>query len=191
MKVGILALQGAFAEHFGALQRLDVEATQVYLPKHLDSLDALIIPGGESTAISRLMADFDLVRPIRGLATEGLPIMGTCAGLVLLATDVTDNSVPTLGVMDIKVKRNAFGRQVDSFETDLAVPVLGEEAFRTVFIRASVIEEVGSGVEVLARLPDGVAVAAKQGKLVGCAFHPELTEDLRFHRYFLEIAAAR
>jgi len=191
MKVGILALQGAFAEHFGALQRLDVEATQVYLPKHLDSLDALIIPGGESTAISRLMADFDLVRPIRGLATEGLPIMGTCAGLVLLATDVTDNSVPTLGVMDIKVKRNAFGRQVDSFETDLAVPVLGQEAFRAVFIRAPVIEEVGSGVEVLARLPDGVAVAAKQGKLVGCAFHPELTEDLRFHRYFLEIAAAR
>ncbi|RLC96487.1 MAG: pyridoxal 5'-phosphate synthase glutaminase subunit PdxT [Chloroflexi bacterium] len=191
MKVGILALQGAFAEHFGALQRLDVEATQVYLPKHLDSLDALIIPGGESTAISRLMADFDLVRPIRGLATEGLPIMGTCAGLVLLATDVTDNSVPTLGVMDIKVKRNAFGRQVDSFETDLAVPVLGEEAFRAVFIRAPVIEEVGSGVEVLARLPDGVAVAARQGKLVGCAFHPELTEDLRFHRYFLEIAAAR
>ena len=191
MKVGILALQGAFAEHFGALQRLDVEATQVYLPKHLDSLDALIIPGGESTAISRLMADFDLVRPIRGLATEGLPIMGTCAGLVLLATDVTDNSVPTLGVMDIKVKRNAFGRQVDSFETDLAVPVLGQEAFRAVFIRAPVIEEVGSGVEVLARLPDGVAVAARQGKLVGCAFHPELTEDLRFHRYFLEIAAAR
>jgi 5'-phosphate synthase pdxT subunit len=190
MKIGVLALQGAFIEHIGVFQRLDVEAAPVYLPEELDGLDALVIPGGESTTISRLM-EADLARPVRELATEGLPIMGTCAGLVLLAREITGDSVKSLGLMDIRVKRNAFGRQVDSFESDLQIPVLGEQPFHAVFIRAPIVEEVGSGVEILASLPDGPIVAVRQGKLVACAFHPELTDDLRFHQYFLDIVRSR
>jgi len=190
MKIGVLALQGAFVEHARILQQLDVEASLVRLPKELDGLDGLIIPGGESTTISRLMADFHLMQPLMDLAQAGIPILGTCAGMILLARDVGGNSVPSLGVMDIRVKRNAFGRQVDSFEADIDIPALGAPPFHAIFIRAPMVEKVGPEVEVMGRLPDGTVVAARQDKLVASAFHPELTSDLRFHRYFLEIIAS-
>ena len=190
MKIGVLALQGAFVEHARILQQLDVEASLVRLPKELDGLDGLIIPGGESTTISRLMADFHLMQPLMDLAQAGIPILGTCAGMILLARDVGGNSVPSLGVMDIRVKRNAFGRQVDSFEADIDIPALGAPPFHAILIRAPMVEKVGPEVEVMGRLPDGTVVAARQDKLVVSAFHPELTSDLRFHRYFLEIVAS-
>jgi len=190
MKIGVLALQGAFVEHARILQQLDVEPSLVRLPKDLDGLDGLIIPGGESTAISRLMADFHLMQPLMDLAQAGLPILGTCAGMILLAREVCGDLIPSLGVMDIRVKRNAFGRQVDSFETDIDIPALGAPPFHAVFIRAPMVEKVGPEVEVLARLPDATVVATRQGKLVASSFHPELTSDLRFHRYFLEIVAS-
>jgi 5'-phosphate synthase pdxT subunit len=161
------------------------------LPEDLAGLDGLVIPGGESTTISRLMLEFDLKKPVRGLGREGLPILGTCAGMILLASKVDDSRLEALGLMDIGVKRNAFGRQVDSFETHLNMPALGQEPFRAVFIRAPVIESVGPGTEVLARLPDGAVVAARQGSLLASAFHPELTADPRFHRYFLDTVASR
>jgi 5'-phosphate synthase pdxT subunit len=190
MKIGVLALQGAFVEHARILQQLDVEASLVRLPKELVGLDGLVIPGGESTTISKLMADFGLMQPLRALAQAGLPILGTCAGMILLARDVGGNSVPSLGAMDIEVKRNAFGRQVDSFEADIDIPALGAPPFHAIFIRAPIVEKVGPEVEALARLSDGTVIAARQDKLVASAFHPELTSDLRFHRYFLEIAAS-
>ena len=191
MKIGVLALQGAFIEHIDILKRLDTDAFRVRLPEDLAGLDGLVIPGGESTTISRLMLEFDLMKPVRGLGQEGLPILGTCAGMILLASNIADSRLETLGLMDIGVQRNAFGRQVDSFETHLNMPALGQEPFRAVFIRAPVIESVGPGAEVLARLPDGAVVAARQGSLLGSAFHPELTADPRFHRYFLDTVASR
>jgi len=190
MRIGVLALQGAFIEHIEALQRLKVEALPVYLPKELQGLDGLIMPGGESTTISRLMVDYQLMQPVRDLAQAGLPIWGTCAGMVLLAREVSDFRLETLGLMDIRVRRNAFGRQVDSFETEVKMPALGEQPLHAVFIRAPIIEKVNSKVEVLAKLSNGFAVAARQGKLVASAFHPELTDDLRFHRYFLDLVAS-
>jgi len=190
MRIGVLASQGAFAEHIAILHQLDVDSVPVRLPHQLAALDGLIIPGGESTAISRLMRDYNLLTEIRSLAREGLPILGTCAGMILLGTDSQpDGKWETLGVMDIKVRRNAFGRQKDSFETELIIPILGEAPFPGVFIRAPVIEQVSNGVEILARLAGGTSVAARQGKLLACAFHPELTDDLRFHKYFLDIIA--
>ena len=190
MRIGVLALQGAFIEHIEALQRLKVEALPVCLPKELQGLDGLIIPGGESTTISRLMVDFRLMQPVRDLAQAGLPIWGTCAGMILLAREVSDFRLETLGLMDIRVRRNAFGRQVDSFETEVKMPALGEQPLHAVFIRAPIIEKVNSKVEVLAKLSNGFAVAARQGKQVAAAFHPELTDDLRFHRYFLDLVAS-
>ncbi len=189
MKIGVLAVQGAFAEHIAALKQLEVDTVPVRLPHQLDGVDGLIIPGGESTAISRLVQDYHLITEIRGLAGSGLPVMGTCAGMILLAKNNRGNGLEPLGVMDIEVRRNAFGRQKDSFETELPIPVLGEAPFPGVFIRAPIIEQANNGVEILAKLPDGSGVAARQGKLLACAFHPELTDDLRFHRYFLDIAA--
>jgi 5'-phosphate synthase pdxT subunit len=186
-KIGVLALQGAFVEHIALLARLGVEASPVRLPQELEGLDGLIIPGGESTSIGRLMREYDLMAPLGGLAREGFPIMGTCAGMILLAKQVSDINVEPLGVMDIDVRRNTFGRQVDSFETDLKIPAIGEPPFHCVFIRAPFIERVGDGVEVLARLPDGTGVAARQGNMLALAFHPELTNDLRLHAYFLSI----
>jgi len=192
MKIGVLALQGAFIEHIGILQQLGVEAPAVRLPHELAGLDGLIIPGGESTTILRLMQSFDLFQPLKGLAQAGFPIWGTCAGMICLAKKMANNrDVEPLGVMDIIVRRNAFGRQVDSFETDLEVPALGDGPFPAVFIRAPIIEVVGSGVEILGKLPDGPVVAARQGKLVVSSFHPELTDDFRFHRYFSQIVASR
>ena len=186
-KIGVLALQGAFVEHIALLRRLDVEAFPVRLPRELEGLDGLVIPGGESTTIGRLMKEYDLMTPLRRLAKEGFPMMGTCAGMILLAKQVSGIDVEPLGAMDIAVRRNAFGRQVDSFETDLEIPVIGESPFHAVFIRAPFIESVGDGVEVLARLPDGTGVAARQGNMLALAFHPELTDNLRLHEYFLSI----
>ncbi len=190
MRVGVLALQGAFIEHEKILRRLGVDATEVRLPEELAGLDGLIIPGGESTTIGKLAVKWRLLEPIRALAKAGRPVWGACAGMILMAQKVTDGvpDQPLLGLMDIAIVRNAFGRQVDSFETDLDVPVLGKIPFHAVFIRAPLIERVGAGVEVLARLEDGAVVAARQGNLLATAFHPELTEDDRFHRYFLGLA---
>ena len=191
MRIGVLASQGAFAEHIAVLHRLEVEALPVRLPQELIGLDGLIIPGGESTSISKLMLDYNLMSEIRNLAKNGLPVFGTCAGMILLASEISDLDVEPIGVMDITVTRNAFGRQRESFETKLLVPVLGKKPFPGVFIRAPVIEQANSKVEILARLDDGTSVAARQGKLLASAFHPELTNDLRFHRYFLDIVTGR
>jgi 5'-phosphate synthase pdxT subunit len=191
MRIGVLASQGAFIEHISALRQLKVEALPVRLAPELNGLDGLIIPGGESTAISKLMLSSKLTEEIKSLARKGMPIFGTCAGMIVLSTKNSDQDVAPLGVMDIIVKRNAFGRQVNSFETELAIPVLGEKPFPAVFIRAPLIEQVNGNVEVLARLADGTAVAARQGKLLVSAFHPELTDDLRFHQYFLDMVAGR
>jgi 5'-phosphate synthase pdxT subunit len=191
MKIGVLGLQGSFIEHIAMLSRLGIETVDVRLPESLDAISGLIIPGGESTTISKLLRDFKLTEKIKKLGKAGLPILGTCAGLIMLANRVTGNSVEPLGLMDITVNRNAFGRQVDSFEADIPVTVLGEKPFPCVFIRAPVVEYVGEGVEVLARLQNGRIVAAKQGKLLALAFHPELTADTRFHEYFLTLATGK
>ncbi len=191
MKIGVLALQGAFIEHIRVMRRLGVDAVAVRLPDELQGLDGLIIPGGESTTMLTLMQSYNLIPPLRELAQDGLPVLGICAGMVCLAKQVSHaDSMETLALMDMTVRRNAFGRQVDSFETELAVPALGEAPFAAVFIRAPVIERVAPPVEILARLPGGEAVAARQGRLLATAFHPELTRDLRFHRYFLEIVTS-
>ncbi len=191
MKIGVLASQGAFAEHIAILHQLDVEALPVRLPKELSGLDGLIIPGGESTSISKLMRAYHLMNKVRKLAKNGLPIFGTCAGMILLANETSNSGVEPLRLMNIKVKRNAFGRQRESFEAELSIPVLGEKPFPGIFIRAPVIEQVNSQAEIIARLADGTIVAARQGKLLASAFHPELTEDLRFHQYFLSIVAEK
>ena len=188
MKIGVLASQGAFVEHIAILHQLEVEALPIRLPRELAGLDGLIIPGGESTSISRLILDYNLISEIRNLAKSGLPVFGTCAGMIVLASEISDSEVEPLGVMDIKVRRNAFGRQRESFETELSIPVLGEKPFPGVFIRAPIIEQANSGVEILARLANGSSVATRQGTLLASAFHPELTDDLRFHQYFIDIA---
>jgi len=189
MKIGVLAAQGAFVEHIAILRQLEVEALPVRLPREFISLDGLIIPGGESTSISKLMRAYHLLSKIEDLARNGLPIFGTCAGMILLAKEISDSDTIPLGLMDIRVRRNAFGRQKDSFETELSIPVLGEKPFPGVFIRAPIIEQVNGEAQTLARLTDGTIVAARQGKLLASAFHPELTNDLRFHQYFLDIIA--
>lgn len=200
MSIGVLALQGDFAEHLSVLQRLGADGRPVRTPDQLTGLDALIIPGGESTTIGKLATTFHLLEPLRRFAADK-PTWGTCAGAILLSRDARRDQ-PLLGVMDIVVERNAFGRQVDSFEIDLPVPSLADAArpFHAVFIRAPLIESVGKGVEVLAELPrdrgsgrlpatNGNAriVAARQGHLLATAFHPELTDDDRFHLYFLSM----
>lgn len=190
-KIGVLSLQGAFAEHIASLRKLGVEALAIRLPQELAGLDGLIIPGGESTVISQLMLNYGLMQVLRGLAQDGFPMFGTCAGLILLAKSTIDLDIETIGAMDIKVRRNAFGRQVDSFETPLSVPALGEAPFPAVFIRAPIIVETSSTVETLASLADNTPVAARQGNLLVSAFHPELSEDLRFHAYFMDIVARR
>ena len=187
MKIGVLASQGAFAEHIAVLRRLEVEAVPVRLPRELRGLDGLIIPGGESTTIGKLMRDYKLVSEIKDLAQSGLPVFGTCAGMILLARKVSDSRLEYLGLMDITVARNAFGRQKESFEAELSIPVLGKEPFPGVFIRAPMIEQANGSVVMLSKLADGTGVAARQEKILASAFHPELTDDLRFHRYFLDI----
>ena len=186
MRIGVLASQGAFAEHIAILHQLGTETLPVRLLEELTGLDGLIIPGGESTSINKLIRDYNLAAEIKNLAQNGLPVFGTCAGMILLASKLSDSDIEPIAVMDITVRRNAFGRQKDSFETDLSIPALGEKPFPGVFIRAPLIEQVSNGVEILARLTDGTIVAARQEKLLASAFHPELTSDLRFHQYFLD-----
>lgn len=191
MRIGVIAAQGAFLEHLSMLRRLGVEGLPVRLPQELENIDGLIIPGGESTVISRLMEEYRLSDEVRGLARRGMPVFGTCAGMIILANEISDGEkVAPLGLMNIKVRRNAFGRQLDSFEADLDIPALGEKPFHGVFIRAPLIEQVKSG-EALASLGDGTIVAARQGQFLVSSFHPELTDDLRFHRYFLDIVEGR
>ena len=188
MKVGILALQGDFIEHMHMLRQLGVETVEVRLPQDLVDLSGLIIPGGESTTIGKLAVMYNLLEPLRELAAS-IPIWGTCAGMILMAKEI-DRKQPLLGIMDIVVQRNAFGRQVDSFKAFLSIPSLntwGSHPYPAVFIRAPRLAAVGSDAEVLASLKDGSAVAARQGKWLVTAFHPELTEDDRFHRYFLSL----
>lgn len=187
MKVGILALQGDVAEHRDMLSSAGADPVLVKKPEQLHEVEGLIIPGGESTTIGKLLRQFQLLGPLRAQVRSGFPVYGTCAGMILLADDVEDagKDQPTIGGMDIRVRRNAFGRQRESFETDLPVPVVGEEPLHAVFIRAPVIEEVGPEVEVLAALPDGRVVAARQDNMLVSSFHPELTGDDRLHRYFV------
>jgi 5'-phosphate synthase pdxT subunit len=192
MKIGVLALQGAFVEHIAVLRKLGVEAVEVRLPEQLEGLDGLIIPGGESTTFTILMKAYHFADAIISLAKNNFPIFGTCAGMIVLANGVTNNGgVEPVGAMSIKVKRNAFGRQVDSFEAQLSIPKLGKKPFPGVFIRAPRIESTGRNVEVLAKLDNGTIVAARQGKLLVTSFHPELTDDTRFHKYFLDIVSGK
>lgn len=185
MKIGILALQGAFIEHENALHRLGAKTVQVRLPGQLDDLDGLIIPGGESTTIGKLATNFGLLHPLREFASQR-PTWGTCAGMIFLAQELEHNQQPILGVMDITVDRNAFGRQVDSFERDIAIAGM-DAPFHAVFIRAPVATRAGDGVDVLAQLDDQRIVAARQRHLLATAFHPELTPDDRLHDYFLQL----
>ena len=191
MKIGVLALQGDFAEHRTILRELGVEVVEVRLPEHLQGLDGLIIPGGESTTIGKLARDFGLLDDLRKFGKEK-PIWGTCAGAIFLSKDARRQQ-PLLGLMDITVERNAFGRQVASFETDLEVPALKKvdpdpRPFHAIFIRAPLIESVKGAARVLARLADGQIVAAQEGRLLATSFHPELTGDHRFHRYFISLS---
>ncbi len=192
MKIGVLALQGDFSEHISMLKRLGVEAAEVRLPKHLDGLDGLIIPGGESTTIGKLAVAYDLMEPLKEFGRNHA-VWGTCAGAIFLSKDASFDQ-PLLGLMDIKVQRNAFGRQVDSFETDLEIDELmkatgTEHPYHAVFIRAPLIESVHGNAKVLSALEDGRIVAAQEGHLLATSFHPELTGDTRFHEYFISLAS--
>jgi len=190
MKIGVLALQGDFSEHIAMLKRLNVEASEVRLPEHLNGLDGLIIPGGESTTIAKLAVAYNLMEPLK-LFGQRHAIWGTCAGAIFLSKDIGRDQ-PLLGLMNIKVKRNAFGRQIDSFETDLDIPELKQatgtrDDYHAVFIRAPIIESVNGDAKILATVPDGRIVAVQQGHLLATSFHPELTKDTRFHEYFLTL----
>jgi pyridoxal 5'-phosphate synthase pdxT subunit len=189
LRIGVLALQGDFAAHMKMLTNLGVEAKAIKLPAQLDDLDGIILPGGESTAIGKLMVLYEIHDVLLAKIRAGFPVWGTCAGLILLAK-ATDNALagqPLLASMDIQVRRNAFGSQRESFATDLSVPVLGEAPFHAFFIRGPAVEKVGAGVEVLATLDDGTIVAVREGHLLGTAFHPEVSGDPRFHQYFLRL----
>ncbi len=188
--IGVLAVQGAFAEHVALLQQIGVEAVPVRLPHDLEGLAGLILPGGESTAMRKLIDTWDLRSPILELARRGAPIFGTCAGMILLSTEIVDGDPPVLALLDISVKRNAFGRQLESFEADVSVPVLGDRPVHGVFIRAPIVERVGPGVDVLAQLDDGRIVAVRSGSVIATAFHPELAGETRFHRLVATMAAA-
>ncbi len=186
MKIGVLALQGAFIEHIRILQQLGVSSPlPIRLPAQFKGLDGLIIPGGESSTLLKLMHSFEMFNVLRELILKGFPIWGTCAGLIVMGKTSSNNDEATLAVMDIAVKRNAFGRQIDSFETDLDIPILGASPFKAVFIRAPAITKAGAKVEVLAKLSDGTIIAARQEKMLATAFHPELSNDFRVHQYFI------
>ena len=190
MKIGVLAVQGAFVEHQVLLRALGVEAVPVRLPQHLDGLAGLVMPGGESTTMRKLIDRWGLRQPILELIARGVPVLGTCAGLILLARDIVDGDEPVFCALDISVKRNAFGRQLDSFEADLDVPVLGDTPVHAVFIRAPIVESVADEVDVLARLEDGSVVAVRQRNVIATAFHPELSGEVRFHRLLTTMAGA-
>lgn len=185
MEIGVLALQGAVREHLWALARCGVEGRPVKTHAALAGLDGLVIPGGESTTVGKLLVRYEMLEPVKEKARAGMAIFGTCTGLILLASCIEGSDQPRLGLIDMTVRRNAFGRQVDSFETDLDVPALGPEPLRAVFIRGPEVLAAGPGVEILAR-HEGRIVLVRQGRCLAAAFHPELTEDARLHRYFLE-----
>lgn len=190
MKLGVLALQGAFIEHQKTLESLGADVVQVRLPEQLNDLDGLVIPGGESTVIGKLAVQYGLVEPLKDFARER-PTWGTCAGMIFLAKDIGNDRQPILGLMDLTVNRNAFGRQIDSFEANLPIPALGDAPFPAIFIRAPIATAAGPDVDVLAALGDGQIVAAQQGHLLATAFHPELTNDTRVHAYFMDMVAGR
>lgn len=189
-RIGILALQGAFREHRQALERLGAKTTELRKAADLDGINAVVLPGGESTTIGKLLNELNMLEPLKQRLENGMPAFGTCAGLILLAREIEDSAQPRLGVLDVKVRRNAFGRQVDSFETDLSVNGLDPAPYPAVFIRAPLILEIGQDVQPLAHvLENGEErpVAVRQGNLLAASFHPELTSDDRLHRYFLKM----
>jgi len=192
-RVGVLALQGDVREHVRVLTDLGAEVTTVRRPAELAAIDGLVLPGGESSVIDKLSRAFGMREPVREAIAAGMPVYGTCAGLILLADRITDGIVgqQTFGGLDVTVRRNAFGSQVDSFEVDLSVPTLGEPPVHAVFIRAPLVEEAGNGVERLAVLDDGRVVAVRQGSLLGTSFHPEVTGEHRFHTLFLDMVRER
>jgi 5'-phosphate synthase pdxT subunit len=186
MRIGVLALQGAVREHCNSLRACGVESVEVKYREQLPTIQGLIIPGGESTTVGKLLVRHQMLEPLAKLGQAGLPIFGTCTGLILLATEIVGSGQPRLGLMDITVERNAFGRQIASFEADLAIPEIGAPAFHAVFIRAPYISRVGPGVQVLATLEEKILLARQDNRLAA-AFHPELTADLRVHQYFLKL----
>lgn len=188
-RIGVLAVQGDFREHIDILRAIGVEGVGVRLPRDLDGVNGLILPGGESTTMRRLIDRWGLARPILDLAESGAPLYGTCAGMIVLAREIADGDPPVLPLLDVTVQRNAFGRQLDSFETELDVPVLGGQPVHGVFIRAPIIERIGPGVDVLARLDDGRIVAVRERNILATAFHPELAGETRFHRLLAMMAS--
>jgi pyridoxal 5'-phosphate synthase pdxT subunit len=190
MRIGVLALQGAFREHLDTLASIGVEGVRVREPADLEGVSALILPGGESTTMRHLIERWGLRQPILDLAADGAPILGTCAGMIVLSRSIVGGEEPILPLLDVTVERNAFGRQLDSFETDLSVPLLGETPVHAVFIRAPIIEHVGDDVDVLSRLDDGRIVAVRQRNVLATSFHPELAGETRFHRLLTTMANA-
>jgi 5'-phosphate synthase pdxT subunit len=190
VRIGVLSIQGAFAEHASLLESIGVEAVDVRLPEHLEGLAGLVLPGGESTTMRKLVDRWGLRAPILELARQGAPILGTCAGMILLARHISDGDAPVFPLLDISVKRNAFGRQLESFEADIEVPILGDTPVHGVFIRAPVVEWVADTVDVLARLDDDRVVAVRQRNVIATAFHPELAGEPRFHRLLATMAGA-
>jgi len=191
--IGVLALQGDFREHLAVFEGLGVDAVSVRRPEDLERVSGLVIPGGESSVMDKLSRMFGLAEPLKAAVASGLPVYGTCAGLIMLADSVRDaiDGQQTIGGFDVVVRRNAFGSQLDSFETDLDIPALGDEPVHAVFIRAPVVESVGEGVAVLSALDDGRIVAIEQGNLLGTSFHPEITGETRFHEYFVDKVRSR
>jgi 5'-phosphate synthase pdxT subunit len=189
MKIGVLALQGAYREHLATLAAIGVHGVEVRLPGDLLEIHGLILPGGESTTMRRLIRRWGLADPILDIARSGAPIFGTCAGMIILSKSIAGGEEPVLPLLDVVVGRNAFGRQLDSFETDLEVPILGERPVHAIFIRAPIIEDAGPDVDVLARLDDGRIVAVRQDNVIATAFHPELAGETRFHRLVATMAA--
>ncbi|HEU5325228.1 MAG TPA: pyridoxal 5'-phosphate synthase glutaminase subunit PdxT [Candidatus Limnocylindria bacterium] len=186
-RIGVLALQGAVREHVDAIRDVGAEPVEVRLPRDLVDLDALILPGGESTTMRRLIDEYGLREPIAALARGGAPMLGTCAGMILLADRIADGDEPMFRALDLEVRRNGYGRQLDSFEADLDAPALGADPLHAVFIRAPQVVDVGPAAEVLARDPDGRPVAVRQGRVIATAFHPELTGDRRLHRLLVDL----
>jgi 5'-phosphate synthase pdxT subunit len=189
VRIGVLAVQGAFQEHLDKLRRLGVDAVPIRLPSDLEGISGLVLPGGESTTMRKLIDRWGLRQPISELLDQGAPVLGTCAGMILLATEISDGDEPVFPRLDITVKRNAFGRQLESFEAELAVPVLGDRPVEAVFIRAPIVERVGDDVDVLASLDDGRVVAVRSGSIVATAFHPELSGETRFHSLIATMAS--
>lgn len=188
-RIGVLAVQGAVREHLDAIRDVGADPVAVRLPRDLVDLDALVLPGGESTTMRKLIDEYGLREPIAALARGGTPMLGTCAGMILLAERIADGDEPVFSILDLEVRRNGYGRQLDSFEADLDVPMLGDEPMHGVFIRAPLVTDVGPRAEVLARDPDGRPVAVRQGRVLATAFHPELTGDRRLHRLLARLVA--